>query len=769
MSTSTILKAYILGSKSVDQRGALEIWIDVWTPHGAKLLVYDQQKYVFFVERESQYQISFEHERKQVNLVSFNNRPVDALYFNSQEHGLSAREKLESQGVRTYEADIRAHERFCMERSLMGHVELNIDPSEANEEVLRNVAIRACQSFELNLKALSFDIETGSDGSLYSISLDFCSPHNSERSGIVLMRGEGVNQDWVHFFPNEEQLIKEFLKLFHSFDPDFIYGWNVVGFDMQFLFNKSQKLGISFNLSRFNGEFRLDSRNGTTYAQIQGRWVFDGPPLLRNNFFKFSDYKLETVAREVLGLGKEISESGNSKVLEIERQFREDKLALAKYNLVDSQLVSDIYHKLNITALVMARQQLSGQVLDRQGMSVASFDYLYLPKLHRRGIVAPNGGEIDSDYSSGGGKVLTPDAGGYEHIAIFDFKSLYPSIIRTFEIDPLSRLCLATELISTPVEIKFSRSDSILPRMLQDLMSWREEAKIQKNNELSQAIKILMNSFYGILGSRRSRFYHADLPNAITSTGQYILTQAVEYFNNHDLKVIYGDTDSVFVKFDSRPNEEEIAKWVSKANDFFRDLLKSNFKVDSKLELEFEKYYPKFFVPKARDNAAGARKKYVGLEIINGEMRLEFKGMEFVRSDWTQLAKNFQFQLMKNYFEQNDIEKFIKSYCQDLEDGKFDNDLAYTKKLTKELSEYDKSVPVHVQAARQIDHKGPYRLKSVSYIITKSGPVPIQNSPTQIDYQHYIEKQIRPVADSVLMTMGKSFDAIMIGDQLSFI
>ncbi len=131
------------------------------------------------------------------------------------------------------------------------------------------------------------------------------------------------------------------------------------------------------------------------------------------------------------------------------------------------------------------------------------------------------------------------------------------------------------------------------------------------------------------------------------------------------------------------------------------------------------------------------------------------------------MAKNFQFEMFQKFFMDEDIEVFVKDYIKRLESGEFDKLLFYKKRLSKDPKEYTKNIPPHVRAALMIDHNGPYRLKSVTYMMTKNGPIPKQNGPQDIDYTHYIEKQIRPLADVVLSTMGKSFDGLMLGDQLS--
>jgi DNA polymerase-2 len=201
----------------------------------------------------------------------------------------------------------------------------------------------------------------------------------------------------------------------------------------------------------------------------------------------------------------------------------------------------------------------------------------------------------------------------------------------------------------------------------------------------------------------------------------------------------------------------------------------AEFKVESALDIEFEKHYTKFFLPPARNGQGGAKKRYVGLLATKAEPELQFVGMEYVRSDWTKLAKKFQFEVFRRLFDGIDVEDWIRDFVQDIKDHKYDKDLVYKKRLTKDPSEYVKNIPPHVRAALQLEENPEsqdpaevqIRRKEISYVMTRRGPVPIQLEHNDIDYQHYIDKQIKPLADNVLFIFEKTFDDIVTGDQLS--
>lgn len=271
------------------------------------------------------------------------------------------------------------------------------------------------------------------------------------------------------------------------------------------------------------------------------------------------------------------------------------------------------------------------------------------------------------------------------------------------------------------------------------------------------------------MGSTGCRFYHADLPTAITESGQWILKTAISYFESEGYKVLYGDTDSVFVKLkgsDHANPSERGAKLASELTVFLGEKIKQLYGAESELIMEFEKYYKKFFLPASRGTGAGAKKKYVGLVVKDSTTKLQFAGMEFVRSDSTKLAKKFQFSLYEKLFSNEEMEDYIREFVEELKSGAHDEELEYTKRLTKPPKEYIKSIPPHVKAALQLPEKTQESLRRISYIITRRGPVPIELDHSDIDYQHYIDKQIRPLAEDVLWLFEKNFDDIITGDQL---
>jgi DNA polymerase-2 len=349
---------------------------------------------------------------------------------------------------------------------------------------------------------------------------------------------------------------------------------------------------------------------------------------------------------------------------------------------------------------------------------------------------------------------------------VFDFASLYPSIIRTFQIDPLGWRpdpAPDDDSIVAPNGAAFRREPGILPSLLDELFPRREAAKREGNAAASQAIKILMNSFYGVLGTPVCRFAAPALANAITGFGREILLWSKAWFEAAGFRVLYGDTDSLFVESARDDEEGALALGEELAPRLDRELaahVERTWRVESRLRLEFETLYLRLLLPVARGSTAGARKRYVGLERGSGEPRVVFTGMEVVRRDWTELAKRVQRELYARLFDDRPVDDYLFGIVEELRSGAFDDLLVYRKSLRKRLDSYTANTPPHVAAARKMSR--PPR-RTVEYVITENGPEPAAERKSSLDREHYVQKQVRAVAEPVLTLLELDFDRI-VGD-----
>jgi DNA polymerase-2 len=703
-------------------------------------------------------------ERKPLELSSMEGTIVDCLYFNTVSQLQECAERLRAAAYPVYESDIHPVERFLMERFVCGGFEVNGPAAESNNRLFyKNPHIKGCDVTP-SLKVLSLDIETnGLNGSIYSIA---CSGINDK----VFIIGNGAGEKVIAWCCDERDLLKQFLAYLQISDPDIIIGWSVVDFDLLTIQNRCEFYSIPFAAGRDNGGKIFNRTTGqSATARIPGRVVMDVPQMLRSYFHTFEEYSLNFVAGEMLGKSKIIESTGKDKVAEINHLFAFNKVELARYNLSDTHLTLEIFNKASILPNAVERTRRSGRLLDRPGGSVAAFDYLYLPVIHRKGYVACD--IIDtrkSDAPLPGGYVLEPVAGIYENVIVMDFRSLYPSIIMTFGIDPLAYHVKSGKKNKTPAGTTFSCDYPLLPEIIERLMVARADAKKENNPHLSQAIKILMNSFYGVLGSQGCRFFNPDIATTITRTGQYILKEMIRQIPEiTPYQVLYGDTDSLFVLLGpgNESNAPEIGKKL--AADLTQSLaqhLNEVFSVDSKLHLEYQDHFRHFLLPPVRGATHGSKKHYCGSIDDNGELKLVFKGMESARSDWTDLAKEFQQELILKVFKGQPVDDYIREIISLVKMKKLDHKLIFKKRLRKDLMEYTVNVPPHVQAAKLLDTI-PH---TVRYFITINGPQPVEKLSAPLDYSHYIDAQLRPVADTILPLRGNDFDSIISGQMSLF-
>ena len=772
------IKGFLLTRNWRDTRDGVEL--EYWwaTDRGPLRSTVHGEKAVFFL-REGQLAAAdpvLKGERgvelKPVKLRAFDMSKVHGVYFPGYRQARQCADRLRELGCEPLEADINPAERYLMERFITGSAELAGDIDERGQYLtLRQPAMRSA-SYRPPLKVVSFDIETALQGlQLYSIGLHAVAPDGSEQR-LVFMLGEGASQDYVVSCQSQEQVLQSFLVWLRDYDPDVLIGWNVVNFDAWYLQRVADQLGIELSLGRERRPVHwreLDDDGERRTAQIPGRVLLDGIELLRAAFYRFESFSLENVSRQLLGEGKLLH--GSERGREITELFQTDKTSLAAYNLKDCELVSDIFSHTSLLDFALARSAMTGLNIDRLGGSVASFDNLYLPRLHRRGYVAPNA--RTDQGGSPGGFVLDSQPGIFDHVLVLDFKSLYPSIIRTFRIDPLGlALGVSGELDEADtvpgfLESRFAREGHILPELIATLWQDRDEAKAAGDAPLSQAIKIIMNSFYGVLGTPGCRFFDARLASSITMRGHEILQRTREHIEQAGHRVIYGDTDSVFVWIHRATSDEEAQaagrELQDMLNSWWAQQLSEQFGLDSVLELEFETHFKRFLMPTVRGSDKGSKKRYAGVVAGPDGDQLVFKGLENVRTDWTRLAREFQEELYRRIFTGEPFESYVKSLTAQVLAGERDSELVYRKRLRRRLDDYERNVPPHVQAARRCRERNlpvPSRGSWVEYVITTAGAEPAEAPSAQLDYQHYVDKQLQPVADGILGFVGTSFSAL---------
>lgn len=711
-----------------------------------------------------------------LNLSDFHRQPVYGLYCRAHRQLMRIEKMLRDDGITVYEADIRPPERFLMERFITAPVWVDGTPQGA---ALVDARLKPSPHYRPPLKWVSLDIETSRHGELYCIGLEGCGQRTVYMLGPENGSAQGLDFE-LEYVASRPQLLEKLNAWFAAHDPDVIIGWNVVQFDLRVLQKSAERYRVPLTLGRNGGELEWREhgfKNGVFFAQATGRLIIDGIEALKSAFWNFSSFSLEAVSRELLGEGKAIDNPWD-RMDEIDRRFAEDKPALATYNLKDCELVTRIFHKTEIMPFLLERATVNGLPVDRHGGSVAAFSHLYFPRMHRAGYVAPNLGAVPPQASPGG-YVMDSRPGLYDSVLVLDYKSLYPSIIRTFLIDPVGLV----EGMAQPDNAHstegflgawFSREKHCLPGIVGQIWHGRDEAKRHGNKPLSQALKIIMNAFYGVLGTSACRFFDPRLASSITMRGHEIMRQTKALIEAQGYDVIYGDTDSTFVWLKKAHSEEDAARigraLVEHVNGWWSAHLKSQ-QLESALELEFETHFCRFLMPTIRGTEQGSKKRYAGMIQEGENQRMVFKGLETVRTDWTPLAQQFQQTLYLRVFRNEPYQDYVRDTIASLMAGELDDQLIYRKRLRRALSEYERNVPPHVRAARLADEENRKRGRpaqyqnrgTIKYVWTTSGPEPVDYQHSPLDYDHYLSKQLQPVAEGILPFIDDDFATLLTG------
>ncbi len=703
---------------------------------------------------------------------------------------------LHENQLRTYEADFAFARQYLVDRGIRGGVCITGSWRVGNgvDRVYVEPQLTP-DDFEPALSVLALDIETPPDASAVlacSLVLWGGTAGNAVEE-IHLIGPPAEDGPGVYCHATERDLLIRLAERIRQLDPDVLTGWNVVDFDLTVLQKRFAAHRLPFNLGRSSDDswYYESEVWGASRVVVYGRQVLDAMHLARTTLTRFDDNRLGTVAQALLGRGKSLAandDDDGSMADVILDAYHNDRAAFAEYCLEDSRLVRDILVQEDIIQLSLRRAALTGLPLERAWGSVAAFDFLYILGLRQRRMVAPTN-DIDRVHLGGspGGLVMPTRAGLYPHVFVFDFKSLYPSIIRTFNIDPLTHLlahllardsteaeaeaAMAAEsgadyvtepgitgaFIRAPNGALFVRDVGILPQILAGFFARRAEARAAHDDLAAYTYKIVMNSFYGVLATGSCRFAEGALAGAITGFGHYLLrwTKALLQDSGRGT-VLYGDTDSLFVDAhlpadlapaDAHSAGQALCAWL---NEQLATHVRELFDLPSHLDLEFEKYYARFFLPPTRGDSDKARAKgYAGLKVAaDGSDEVEIIGMEAVRRDWTDLAHEIQRDLLDMVFRDQPaatLEQRVLEWVDAMRRGERDDDLVYRKALRKSVEGYTKSMPAHVAAARLL----PGARGTIRYVFTRDGPQPVGHVTAPIDYEHYLEKQIRPIVRTI--------------------
>ena len=566
-----------------------------------------------------------------------------------------------------------------------------------------------------------------------------------------------ADKDFLEVLENEKEVLIRFFELVKEINPDVIVTYNGDTFDFPYILERVRILKVDVPL-----EFRILGKGATRKVRIPGYCHVDLFPIAKR-LLSLTNYTLEAVYEELTGKKKlKIPGEMISVYWDREGEFLDE---LLEYSREDAEAALIIGEK--FLPLQYALSRIVGQTpfdISRASSS-AMVDWLLLREAHKRGEIAPNqpgGGEYQARASRSyeGAYVLEPEKGIHENLVQLDFRSLYPSIIIAHNVDPLTLGCDCCDNTSPAGYTFCLNKKGFIPEILKTLLE--ERAKIKEKMKKSDdkmldvqqwALKILANSFYGYMGYPRARWYSLECAESTTAWGRMYLKKIIDMAQKEGLKVIYGDTDSVFIKMSDNKVERAL-----------RFLEEVNASLPEGMELEFEGFYPRgLFVTK---------KKYA---LLDENRNFITKGLEIVRRDWADIAKKTQQEVLEIILKEGSPEKaadVIMNVTQRLKKREVDpRDLVIYTRLTMPLSQY-KAVAPHVQLAREMRDRGEdVSVGSTIAYIVGEGKGLIRdravlydefikkNVPYDADY--YIENQVLPAVMRIMVAFGYSKDGLI--------
>ncbi|MEM4746950.1 MAG: DNA-directed DNA polymerase [Archaeoglobaceae archaeon] len=751
---------------TVDEKAVIRLWCkgeEIFTAYDRNFKPYF---YVFGVDEEVIEKVVVKSKKGMIAPESYERRKVKVfgkeeeafvIYAKHPQHVPKLREIFSEFGE-VREADIPFAYRYLIDKDLACMDGVRISGREI-EGKIKSYEIENVERIDMEvpeMRILAFDCEMLS-------SFGMPDPERDPIIVIAVKWGEGEKEEEL-IVGEERKILQRFVEIIKSVDPDIIVGYNQDAFDWPYIRKRAEKLKVPLNIGRDGGS--ISFKGGR--PKITGRLNVDLYDIaLRISEVKIK--KLENIA-EFLGAKVEVEDIEGKDVAKYWEKDREKVLLHARRDLIHTFTIAKELLPMHYEMSKLIRLPLDDVTRIGRGKQV---DWLLLSEAKKLGEVAPNAVEVAESYE--GAFVIEPERGLHENVAELDFASMYPSIMIAFNISP-DTLSPNGEFVAPEVGYRFRKQpDGFFKRILISLIKRRQEIKkaMKTMDERDpkyklldikqQALKILTNSFYGYMGWSGARWYCKECAEATTAWGRYFIKTSARIAEEMGFKVLYGDTDSIFV---SKPvGIEELKKDVEKLIERISKELPVQIELD-------ELFRTIFFVEK---------KRYAG---ITEDGKILVRGLEVRRGDWCELAKKAQKEVIEILLREKNPEKalnFVMKVIETIRSGKIKlEDVVIYKGLTKKPSKYE-AVQAHVKAAKRAEEIGiVYPVGSkVGYVVVKgAGNVGDRAYPIdmvenfdgenlrikrrdgyevkKLDKDYYIEHQILPAVMRILERFGYS-------------
>jgi DNA polymerase I len=698
------------------------------------------------------------------------------------------------QTAKCYEADVLFKYRFLVDHGLhgMGWAEIEGDPiktASAKVQAIRARGIRPAEKKDntplrylcIDIECLPMDYKRAMDAArdpTIAIALTFLPSFGSDNS-LVLLAKPTNGIPGTKSFANEKEMLEAFAKIVREYDPDVVTGFNINGFDIPYLLTRMKKLGVQTDLGRTDKQLWASWPPKTNEREVAlpGRVVADVFQIVKWDVsVRFVRYNLDTVAREMLG-----EEKGDVKHTEMQKVWASEVPRLVEYARKDAVLALRLLIEKRMLDRFVEISKISGVLLqDCLGGQSQRIETMVMHEFRKRGMIMPpkpSQAETErrAENKIKGAIVLEPKKGLHtDSVLVLDFQSLYPNIIRTFNVSPDTLLAAEDDApcSTAPNGARFvdkSVYEGVLPSVIKGLLDARKatkramkDAETESERRILDAqqhgMKILANSIYGYTGYARARLFVGDVANAITAYGRDNIVRTKELVEDaFGHEVIYSDTDSLFVKIDDADVErawqlgERMAKFISEKTG---------------LQMEFEKIYKTFLIL--------TKKRYAGLKLekTHGGWKegLDMRGIETVRRDWCPLVGQTLLEVLRILLKDRNIDAaktLIREVAGRLSAGEMPLEkLTIVKGITRGLDSYAGMQP-HIELARKMVKRNPAAGPKVgdrlSFVIVRGkellskraeDPEYVQKYNIPLDVDYYMTTQLMPPVMRVLEAVG---------------
>ncbi len=701
-----------------------------------------------------------------------------------------------------YEADIMFKYRFMIDNGLHGLDWVEVD---ADKVYTKTVAIpayrgrsvkRVEKAANMEFRYMAFDIEcVPSDSSkpldpksdmIVLISMAFMPEYRNKRT--IVLSAKPVQWKDTRGFGSEKEMLEEFIRIIHEYDPDIVTGYNINSFDIPYLLGRLAANNMQPNFGRCMDKYVYSKKYGAMHdSVVPGRVVADPYQILKSDpYVRLHRYTLDNVSDVMLGERKDAVSykeipklwKGNANELGRLIEYARKDADLSLRLLMEKGLLDKFFELAKVSGLLL-HDSLGGQAMRLEMMFLHDFrkNGFVMPTRASEAVVRKRTSERNKKGLKGA-FVLEPGKGLHAKgcTIILDFLSLYPSLMRTYNISPdtLVNEQSSFKKHTSPTGAYFVDADvreGVFPRLLRTLLDARQAAKKAmkqaKGKEEKRildarqlALKILANSMYGYAAYIRARLYLIPVAESITAYGRDSITKTKKLIEDRfGTTVLYADTDSTFVETSITDLEEakrlgnEISAYVSG-------------ELPGYLNLQFEKIYRTFLIL-TKKRYAGWKFEQIG---DTWEDSIEMKGIETVRRDWCLIVSETMNSILEIILKEGDIEKAMNAFrnvLEQLKSGQVDlGKLTVIKGITKSLASYDGVLP-HIELARKINKRNPAEPVNVGdrigYVIIRGNqmlskraedPAYAKENGLHIDSEYYITNQLLPPIERILSSVG---------------